>query len=491
MFEWLPISKAADFDRLVDLVDPTEYGLQDVVDWLRAHINDKVAGVLVEYPYIDKDYRSTFYHYYAKKGRTYSSQSARLHFFPKGWELRPNPLTLGQPAEGTTPEDATVSKDYLGFMILRPTRINTIGRTVLDPSVMRDVGGWIIGHRHKAHVLGHRVDTRGFPFMQQHTDIAVCAHTACWAILRHYSERYSLYREVLVHDVSRLGREFDPGGLLPSLGITAREVERIFAAVGTFPLLVMRGKDDAAAETRYYDELLAYLDSGFPLFGVQSARGHAVAVVGYRLAGKAQGDPAAYRASEWDFVSHLLVVDDNYYPYMPVARAADAAAPYTVDDIDGFIVPLPEKMFLPAVAAHAWASDFKSDPLPEFDELAALPDLVVRCFVTTTASWQRFVRKHALTLNGEFVTAALELTMPQFLWVIEYATLAQRAKDEIQARVLLDATAGPYDPFPAFLVHDRKGALWIDRANNTSMQYQPFDKPTATLVKMANNLQEF
>jgi hypothetical protein len=491
MFEWLPISKRAGFERLVDLLDPTEYGLQEVVDWLTAHINDKVAGVLVEFPYIDKDYRSTYYHYYAKKGRAYSSLSARLHFFPKGWELASSPLTLSQPAEGTSPRDEAVSKDYLGFMNLRPTRINTIGRTVLDPSAMVDVGGWIIGHKHKAHVLGHRVATRGFPFMQQHTDIAVCAHTACWAILRHYSERYSLYREVLVHDVSRLGREFDPGGLLPSLGITAREVERIFAAVGTYPLLVMRGKDDAKGATRYYDELLAYLDSGFPLFGVQSERGHAVAVVGYRLADKAQGVASDYRASEWDYVSHLLVVDDNHHPYMPVPRVKTGAAPYSLDEIDGFIVPLPEKMFLPAVNAHTWAIDFKTDPPPEFEELASESDLVVRCFVTTTASWQRFIREHAMRLNADFVSAALELTMPQFLWVVEYATRDQRSRKEIQARVLLDATAGPYDPFPAFLVHDQKGALWIDRANKSPMQYQQFDKPVAALAKMANNLQEF
>lgn len=491
MFEWLPISKASDFERLVDLLDPTEYGLQEVVDWLAQHANDTVAGVLVEFPYIDKDYRSTYYHYYAKKGRAYSSLSARLHFFPKGWKLSVNPLTLGQPAEGSNPIDATVSRDYLGFMTLRPTRINTIGRTVLHPSVIRDAGGWIIGHRHKAHVLGHRVDTRGFPFMQQHTDIAVCAHTACWAILRHYSERYSLYREVLVHDVSRLGREFDPGGLLPSLGITAREVERIFAAVGTYPLLVMRGKDDVSADTRYYDELLAYLDSGFPLFGVQSERGHAIAVVGYRASDLVQGQASEYRAREWDYVTHLLVVDDNHYPYMPVPRDKQSGSPYAVNEIDGFIVPLPEKMFLPAVAAHTWAADFKAAPLPEFDELTVETDLVTRCFVTTTASWQRFVREHALKLDGEFVTAALELTMPQFLWVIEYATPAQRSTQQIQARVLLDATAGPYDPFPAFLVHDRKGALWIDRANKAPMQYQQFDKPVATLTKMANNLQEF
>lgn len=486
MVNWLSIKKPGDLAELASIL-PAEFGAQEVVDWLLANLSAAVEGVLVELPYVDKDYRSTYYNYYAKKGASYSPYSARLHLFRKGWELTEAPLTLSEPAESTTPDDGAVDKGYLGFLTLRPTRIFTIGRTVVSPEAIKGARGWLIDHRHKAHVLGHRVHVKGFPFMQQHSDIAVCAHTACWAILRHYSERYALYHEVLVHDISRLGREFDPGGLLPSLGITARDAERIFAAVGTFPLLVAQYKANGDGP-RFHDELLAYLDSGFPLFGVQSKRGHAVAVVGYRTDGKLQvkADESMQRA--WDYVTHLLVVDDNFRPYMAVPRSAGAADPYAIDAFDAFIVPLPEKMFLSAAAVLRFANELKEAPPEEFAELENDENLVTRCFVTTTASWQRFIRQHASQLPVDFANIALELTMPQFVWVVEYATPAQKAKGEIQARVLLDATAGTYDPFPAFLVHDAKGAFWMDRTNRLPMQHQPFVKPVTALAEMATNL---
>jgi len=55
--------------------------------------------------------------------------------------------------------------------------------------------------------------------MDQHIDISVCAHAACWSILRHYSERYTTYREFLTHDITMMAQEFNPGGLVPSKGL--------------------------------------------------------------------------------------------------------------------------------------------------------------------------------------------------------------------------------------------------------------------------------
>jgi hypothetical protein len=491
MFSWLAIKKGTDFGKLIQHLAAAEFGLQEVVDWLQAHLSGVVGGVLVEHPYIDKDYRSTYYNYYAKKGASYSSHCARLHFFCKGWTYRDDPLRMIRSRHDQALDDAAVEEGYLGFLSLRPTRIQTIGRTVLDPRAMRDAKGWLIEHRHKVHVMGYRVRVNGFPFMQQHGDIAVCAHTACWAVLRHYSERYSLYREVLVHDVSKLGREFDPGGLLPSQGITARDAERIFAAVGTFPLLVSNGAAPADAAARFHDEMLAYLESGFPLFGIQIGRQHAVAITGFRRQARPQANGMEYRRRAWDYVSHLLVVDDNHHPYMPVARTNDNPEKYAITDIDHFVVPLPEKMFLPAAAAFKFADDILANPPEHFEALGDPSELVTRCFVTTTASWQHFVREHALTFQADFAAAALELTMPQFIWVVEYATPAQRAKGQVQARMLLDATASTREPLPAFLLHDRKGALWLDRANRVPMQYQTFDAKVRSLPEMASNLREY
>jgi len=489
MYKWIPINSEADFQRIEEGLSPEEFGLRSVIEKLQLNISKAVASIVVEYPYVDKDYRSTFYHYYAKKGGSYSAHCARIHFLRKGWKLEQDPLRFIKP-DGSAAEDS-IEDGYLGFMVLRPTRLYTIGRTVLSPRAAKDMSGSLIGSSHKAHVLGHRTAVTGFPFMQQHGDIAVCAHAACWAILRHYSERYSLYGEVLLHDVSKLGREFNPGGLLPSLGITSVDAERIFAAVGTFPLLVPRPTDKAQWD-EFYSQMLAYLDSGFPLFGVMSERHHAVTIVGYRVNSKLDAKPEGdARPTLWNYTSHVLVVDDNYFPYMAVPRAKGSGDPYDMTEFDGFVVPLPEKMFLPASAVVELANDLASAPVENFEELEDMSDLGVRHFLTTTAAWHRHIRRSIGTLPHEFSQAALQLAMPQFIWVVEYATPAQWAAGTVQARLVLDATAGMYEAFPAFLLHDAKGALWLDRASRRPMEYQPFNTPCQALPRMDSNLARY
>lgn len=490
MYTWIDISAPADFHGLVAHLSAEEFGLGEVIPQLQLHMSAGVRGVLVETPYVDKDYRSTYYHYYAKKGAAYSAHCARLHFFGAGWSVQENPLRFVGP-DGDV-GDATIDDQggYLGFMVLRPTRIFTMGRSVISPRAVQGVGGSLIDHRHKAHVIGNTVTVKGFPFMQQHSDIAVCAHAACWAILRHYSERYSLYSEVLLHDVSKLGREFDPGGLLPSMGITSLDAERIFAAAGTFPLLVTRGPSPGEKDF-FYTQLIAYLDSGFPLFGVQSGRHHAVAIVGYRSGQQPVKGLAIARATLWDYVTDVLVIDDNYFPYMPVPRMTTPDRPYLADAIDAFIVPLPEKMFLPASAVIELGQSLVDAPVERFEELEQTAELVIRPFLTTAAAWRRHLRKMVSNLPHEFSQAALELTLPQFVWIVEYASSQQWRDGEVQARMLLDATAGTHELFPAFLLHDRKGALWLDRANRRPMEYQSFTTACGPLARMDSNLAHY
>ena len=86
----------------------------------------------------------------------------------------------------------------------------------------------MIRSRHRVHFLGHTHSVWGIPSMAQHSDFAVCAHVSCWAVLHHYSERFSQQRELLLYEITRLTKSFDPGGLVPSLGLDIYEVERIF-----------------------------------------------------------------------------------------------------------------------------------------------------------------------------------------------------------------------------------------------------------------------
>ena len=243
-FDWIKITRPKDYGRLLRLLDD-EFEPKRIVEKLEASISSRVKAVLVEHDYLDKDYRSTLYNFYAKKGRPYRPDCVRLHFFDERVEF--NRLSDEE-------SERALGDHYYGYMVLRPTLKGTLGRSVLSPDIRVDAGGRAIQALHHVHLQGHRLGVWGFPSMDQHVDIAACAHVACWAVLRHYSESYSQYREYLVHDIAKLATGFDPGGISPSLGLNEWEAERVFHAAGCFPLVVPR---DGCREDEFFRQLLA------------------------------------------------------------------------------------------------------------------------------------------------------------------------------------------------------------------------------------------
>jgi hypothetical protein len=274
MYTWMPVSAAADLANLKNHI-PEQYEPGKVASKLAAGISAAVKGVLIERGYIDKDYRSTYYQFYAKKGQHYDPNSVRLHLFDGTVSFDTAALKLNCP-EGPD----RLADHYFGYIVLRPTGIATIGRSVVSPDVRTGASRYIITADHKVHLLGYRLSIQGFPSMDQHVDISVCAHVACWSILRHYSERYSVYREFLTFDITMMAQEFNPGGLIPSKGLQVSHAERVFQEAGTFPVHVARSVA-TTPDLAFYRQLLAYVDSGFPLFAAMHQRGHAIAIVGY------------------------------------------------------------------------------------------------------------------------------------------------------------------------------------------------------------------
>jgi len=106
----------------------------------------------------------------------------------------------------------------------------------------------------------------------------------------------------------------------------------------------VKNPHDAGA---FYSQLLAYVESGFPLFAELERVGHAVAIIGHTGFGGAVGKPAPCHFA-YDTVSGLVVVDDNLLPYHTIPRPAGTGDDYGCDDVTAFIVPLPEKIYYPA-----------------------------------------------------------------------------------------------------------------------------------------------
>ena len=302
--------------------------------------------------------------------------------------------------------------------------------------------------------------------MAQHVDIAVCAHVSCWAILRYYSETFPQHREYLVHDITKLVAPFDPGGLVPSLGFNVLGAERVFQAAGCFPVLVGKGNSSAAAA--FFSHLLAYLESGFPLFVAMPSETHAVVIVGHNWKQSA-APPQASSSHVWTQVETLLTVDDNLLPYATVplrSPGAQAGPPsYSADAIDAFIVALPDKIYYPADAIDALSRRVEGS-LARARGPGQEPLELRRYFITTVSRLREHAREYHSQLGDTLVGLMMRLDTAQFVWVVEYCTVTQWEAGRVAARAIVDATASPKDPVPIWLLHDEDVAHVFDRSSS-------------------------
>ena len=455
-YDWIDLRAPQDYDRLVEVLD-AEFDPEGIAKRLKTQVTAAAKGVLVEHGYVDKDYRSTFYNFYSKKGRRYRADCVRLHFFDGA--VRYDEARTDIACTDGRPED-----HYFGYIVLRPTIVATLGRSVLSPNIRLGARGSAIQSVHNVNLLGNQLPVWGFPSMAQHVDIAVCAHVCCWAILRYYSETFPQHREYLVHDITKLVTPFDPGGLVPSLGFNVYEAERVFQAAGCFPVLV--GKRNSSTAEAFFSQLLAYLESGFPLFVEMLRETHAIVVVGHSWQSQAQ--PSSLSSHVWAQVEALLAVDDNLLPYstVPLHRTETTAESpnYTAESFNSFIVALPDKIYYPADAIDAFSKN-----VMESLARAREPDQETlqlrRYFITTVSKLREHARENRSHLGDRLVGLMMHLETAQFVWVVEYCSVAQWQAGRVAARAIVDATASPLDPVPVWLLHDEEIAHVFDRSS--------------------------
>ena len=305
--------------------------------------------------------------------------------------------------------------------------------------------------------------------MDQHVDITTCAHVACWAVLRHYSENYSEYREYLVHDIAKLATGFEPGGISPSRGLYEWEAERVFNAAGCFPVIVSR---DELTDDEFFGQLLAYLESGFPLFiGMDlGGMGHAIVAAGYSWKTLAAA-PSDGSNHVWGQVDKLLTVDDNLLPYVSVPldeSTSDGAEPdYTTDNFGSFIVALPEKIGYPAEAMAKYRGVLQQSLVKSMgcDEESVR---LHRYFMTTISELRRYARNNESQLGETLVELLMRLDTAQFVWVVEFSSVEQWRGGRVAVRGIVDASASHTDPDPIWLLHNEEVAFVFDRSTAES-----------------------
>jgi len=412
----------------------------------------KLKNVIIEFPYIDKDYRSAYYNFYAKRGRRYRAACIRIHFFSTYFELD-NEILLPDVAETS----------YLGYMILRPTMVNTIGRTAISPSLIKEMDGFILSSTYKANLLGKCLEVDAFPFMTQHTDISVCAHVACWGILRFFSQNFNAYAERLIFDITKSASPITQGGLLPSKGLKLDDARRIFSLNGCFPHTY--DKESFDDPSLFYTILYSYIESGIPIFAAMHGRRHAVSVIGH---GPLNENQRRGLKTSWDNILSFVVMNDGEMPYKTIGKNT---LPYSYTDIDAFVVPLPEKIYFAAEFVLETIFFLLNDDI-RFLDLSFIRNPVVRFFLAKSSSYKNFLASQS-DIPMDILKPSIELCMPQFIWIAEIRDAECQPPTRCMVRFIIDATANKSEPLPFFIIHDHNVAVVQDRADRKELKRIP------------------
>ncbi len=440
------------WDRLLALVKPEldARGLKR----LRGVLEPKAKCVVIERHYIDKDYRDTFSNFHSKRFNTPQSRCVRLHFFsaPVGEDA----LAAG--------EDA-VRRAYLGYSVIRPTKPNCIGRTLLAHTLRSDAAAHLAVCPEQVHLMGTRLELEGFPFISQDADATVCAESALWMLLRYYSNRYSWYSEALPFQITSLAASHAVGRrVYPSGGLFSWQLAEALRLQRFSPLVYSRNQ----LPNEFEHLLYTYIESGLPL--LVTVPEHVVTAFGHLS--DYSVPPATGASYTSEFNRAFIINDDNFFPYQSLRSAGPhllSDSSFKFDDIMEFIVPLPEKVFLAAEQAQTAIETVLNRPdtgiLAYSPQLSAGPHLR-RLFLTSSRSFKRHLSKRGMG-NPLVEKLYRHLPMPHFIWVCELAEVSEYQKEsKILGEVIWDATRNTHEPdgwtalhYPEMLLIDMGSAF--------------------------------
>jgi hypothetical protein len=417
--------------------------------------------VAVERHYIDKDYRDTFSQYYSKRFNSPDSRCVRLHFFKE---------SLSREAV----RDPTLAQqNYLGYSVIRPIRPNCIGRTLLSPGA-RPISGASAACvcTEKVSLQGVELEASGFPFTSQDAEVNVCAQAALWMLMRYFSNRYRVYTETYPYQIGALTRDYSIGRLFPTSGLYVWQMAEALRQARSSPLLYSR--DQFPGD---FDHLLyTYVESGFPLLAAFS--NHAVVLFGHLsdYTTTASPAPGARFIRSSTFNRAFVGNDDNGIPYRllrsnPIGDASQEMSrngrSYSIGDVQSFVVPLPEKVFLPAEGFDKVATTILESSRAGYralSKLIASETPLLRLFLTTGKSFKKRLSERGMG-HATAQEVYRNLPLPHFIWVCEISHPSLYPA-QVLGEIIWDSTRNAYEPdgwialhYPEVLVVDSGSAL--------------------------------
>ncbi|MCF2503778.1 hypothetical protein L0663_10350 [Dyadobacter sp. CY107] len=395
---------------------------------------------VIEYPYVDKVYRNSYYNYFASKHGNYQRDCIRVSIFSEEVDVDKFMLPASH---------AFLQQKFLGYFVLRPIR-DVFGRSLIDPRALDEHDFKICMQSTNCSVLGVKLSLSGFPHCSQDRETITCSETTLWAVMEYFGNKYADYKPVLPSQIIKTLESHAMQRQLPAGGLTMDEISFALKQFGFGPRLY-------SAE-RYDDPIFEiadiYVESGIPvLTGLASkGLGHVVVLIGKQWVepdfaiAKARTFDAFGRTISYfdssDLGGEYVVQDDNPAPYR-VISLDEPGMHYEDEDskaykVDHIVVPLYPKVYLEAYVAKSLVIEILMDQLFGFD---FKDNFVLRFFLTSSRSF----KSHVASTEGMPVGLKQHILitkMPKFIWVAEIYNNQAYAQQPSQGAglIILDAT---------------------------------------------------
>lgn len=417
--------------------------------------------IVIEYPYVDKNFRDSFYFYHSRKFMYPIRDCNRILIF-KG-DINEEMLL--------NPEDRAIDLNdiFIGYMVVQPIHGGLIGTTVIDPDYLNYCSGYMCLANFSCTVYGNKLTVRGFLYSSQNSETVTCAELSVLGIVNTLSHISCNYSSVLPSDIAKVISENAYERVIPTKGLPYEMVSMLLNRfTGSSRLYFLDSIDIEMGKTENLRRLFhTYVESGLPL--AVAVKGdirvenepnkkreirHSVICIGHGNLNCdfyknkiPMGEDCISVIEPHKCYKNYVFIDDNQHPY--VTQEYDAVTMYDNTVIMGFAVVLPSSAFLEANEAYEIAKHtiLNVDDVKITEEVIKEKceydkeknPLVFRFFLTSSSEYREYKKE---TIKSDTLKKLfLEIDMPHYIWVLEISTASLYSNNLAFGEVIIDATS--------------------------------------------------
>jgi len=412
-------------------------------------------SVVLEYFYVDKVFRSSYYNYYASKHFDINRFCVRLCFF-KLSDIHIDDFYNSE-------KRFMLQESFMGFTVVQPISIGSIGRTYLNPHKINLGQCYVRTTIFNIVILGLLLEVETYPFSSQNSETMTCAETSLWTISEYFGTRYSNYRIYSPSEIGQIQSDIDFQKSMPSKGLSYIQSSHILKKIGFSPRVYYRYKsnenDDEIYEGGEFKRLFHYyIESGIPFIaGIKAQKGntpigHAVVCIGHGCKSEAKVAPSQlndlYFVDSSKYYSDYVINDDNQLPFK--IEKFNSPSLYTNAKFKYFIAPLYNRIFLEAKDAYTIVTNILKNVNYGIGKILTDKELnysksnplVIRFFLTSARKYKAYRSENYPHIG--LARVYTQIPFPKFIWVAELSIESEFQKENIFGEIILDATASRF-----------------------------------------------